>query len=82
MKIGESLHTLKHIELKKSENYNVGSVEISLADGTYYKGQIQLHRGSFYFDGTGSITFKDGTKYEGEWFEGKMHGKGMYEWTK
>lgn len=38
--------------------------------------------GIFFYNGRGTIIFRDGNKYSGEWSNGKIHGRGVYEWVK
>lgn len=35
----------------------------------------------FKIEGKGKLTFADGSVYEGDFSDGKMHGKGRYQWA-
>ena len=58
-----------------NDNKRNGYGELSVFDGTTYKGCWKNDK----MNGQGTYEFSDGSKYVGEWKDNKMNGQGTYE---
>lgn len=53
-----------------------------MPDKSTYQGELLFQGSCFIFHGQGEMIFPDDSNYSGEWKNGKMDGKGKYEWKK